>query len=217
MNIILVCLSTQTIALPNANGQNWAHSGCNDVSKPICSSNSCKACISDCDTLQEVGGAPKKLFCHFGKDSSDGSSPTKGEGGCAVCKSDRIAIPSGVAHSGCAFALPICIVKDANTDGQCYSCNNNGMPGDDHDSCRLYSLGLCFLEQPNYGACTCDAGGDQSNDVENPDAGCPSLNPTCNSKDKKCQCGSSNNEICGIDQLCVFDIDSKEGSCDPNV
>ena len=91
------------------------------------------------------------------------------------------------------------------------------MPGDDHDTCSLYSLGLCFLEQPNYGACTCDAGGDESIDVTDPDAGCPSLNPTCNSKDKKCQCGSSNNEICSIDQLCVIDIDSKEGSCDPNV
>ena len=103
------------------------------------------------------------------------------------------------------------------------------MPGDDHDTCvhppppipflqpDINSLGICFLKEPNYGACTCDAGGDESNDVADPDVGCPSLNPTCNSKSNTCQCGSKNNEICNIDQLCVIDIDSKEGSCDPNV
>ena len=209
MNIILVCLSTQTIALPNDNGQNWAHSGCNDVSKPICGSNSCKACKSNCDTLQEVGKAPKKLFCHFGKDRSDGSPPTKGEGGCAVCKNDRIAVPNGVAHSGCDDSFPICIVKDENPDGTCYACGADTA----HDSCKSNSLGVC--KQSNFGGCTCDAGEDgESNDVANPDEGCPSLNPTCSIDSNKCQCGSNNHETCNIEQLCV--IDSKEGSCDPN-
>ena len=217
MFYIIVCKTTIVRGITNENGKNWIHSGCSG-SKSICSGGTCGACTDDASCVSAFSGTiasaiAANLKCHPNSETTDGTAPSVGAGGCAVCLINLVANPSGRAHSGCSTSTPICdtfgmsdsSTTAAGTDPVCKACTNDGTtdtcnPCDtSSDTCGGFFkvLGTC---KTDTGQCNCVDDGAISTDRASPDRGCPSQNPSCVSN--VCACGSAGTTTCLVAQTC---------------
>ena len=136
------------------------------------------------------------LACHAAEEATNGMPTTLGPGGCAVCKNNVISNINAQFHSGCESGKPVCILT--NQVGTCTQCKaTTEYPGEIHDDDTCGGLTMVGIGGNNYhrslgqcsqgGVCRCLPRPEflnkdkKSGDVANPDRGCSSQNPSCQS------------------------------------